>query len=250
MKKTINLLTLALILGLTACNSSNNGSSDSQVAEMPNITGKYHGILPCGEDCSGAIAEVEISSDNAIALRWMYLGDSEDYQNLEGSYSWNDDGTKISSTIGGETFHFSIGENSITKLNDEGEAYTGEDADLYILIADEDDKVANRLWQIVKVGDAEVGETPHEAFIVMNNNARIMGNTGCNSLNGKYDLTNVGLSFGPIAVTKMLCQNVPYENDFLLALNETDGYKVEETMLHLRKGDSTMVVLKEEEIER
>lgn len=84
-------------------------------------------------------------------------------------------------------------------------------------------------WAIEKVyGQNAVGESvPFIKFA--NNEKRIYGNNGCNTVNGeyKYNPEDSTLSFSNIAVTMMLCTKVGI-TDYLVnkALNETTGYSL------------------------
>ena len=66
---------------------------------------------------------------------------------------------------------------------------------------------------------------------------KVHGNAGCNTLNGSYTLQDgLRLKFEQVAVTRMLCQDVNYENAFLEALNTTDNYTVVNGVLSLNKA--------------
>ncbi len=255
MKSIPHLLTVTALFALSACqggseNSSDASSSNEATPTVSEQTMTYRGILPCGEGCNGAIAEVELGSNQSIALRWMYLGDSEDYQNLEGTYTKNETGNRISSEIGGETFLFALDGNTLTKLNDEGEFYEGEDAALYNMMLETEAEIANRLWQFKSVGDQAIENTPKEAFIIFDNMLHAYGNNGCNFMNGSYTLMNQEINIAPLATTLMLCQGVEYESALGSALEEVDNFTIANGMLYLNKGGSTLITLEEEEIKR
>lgn len=75
---------------------------------------------------------------------------------------------------------------------------------------------------------------------------KVQGHTGCNSVNGTYTLEKgLRLKFDKMATTRMACPDVPYEREFLDALNNTDNYTISNGDLSLNKARMTpMVVLK------
>jgi heat shock protein HslJ len=70
------------------------------------------------------------------------------------------------------------------------------------------------------------------------------GSGGCNRFTGSYELEGDSLKFGPIASTRMFCEEVmDQEQAYLQVLTETTGYKVSGNSLELYKGDELLARL-------
>lgn len=106
-------------------------------------------------------------------------------------------------------------------------------------------------WTIEEVYDEKaVGQTP--PFIKFSQNeGRIYGNNGCNTVNGeyKYNHSDHSLKFSNVAVTMMLCHKEGI-TDYLInqALNETSSYSLSESAdgyvmdLYDSKGNKVMTL--------
>jgi len=83
--------------------------------------------------------------------------------------------------------------------------------------------------------------TPHST--AMFEAGTISGNAGCNRYNGSYQLEADTLTIGPLATTRMWCENLmDQEQQFLSALEATNRYELTSTTLTLRQNDTTMIV--------
>lgn len=66
---------------------------------------------------------------------------------------------------------------------------------------------------------------------------RVAGSTGCNRLNGTFDLAGMKqITFSPVATTRMACPNATAESEFLAALTQADNYLLVDNFLLLNKG--------------
>jgi len=61
---------------------------------------------------------------------------------------------------------------------------------------------------------------------------KVVGNTGCNNMNGKVDIEEDQITFSDIATTKKFCPE-SIEQEFLIALGMVNNYKIEKMELHL-----------------
>jgi heat shock protein HslJ len=98
--------------------------------------------------------------------------------------------------------------------------------------------LAGTSWTLVSIGDATVveGSAPHLAFGVDGNAS---GSTGCNSFNGPYTFDGAALTFGPLATTRMACEEnlMGQETAVLEALAGVNGWEIDaEGLLHLTGG--------------
>jgi heat shock protein HslJ len=80
------------------------------------------------------------------------------------------------------------------------------------------------------------GETPHVLFSPGQVN-KVTGSTGCNRLNGSYDLTGVNfIKFSPLATTKRACPGMNKEAQFIEALGQANNWSIINDLLLLNNG--------------
>lgn len=99
-------------------------------------------------------------------------------------------------------------------------------------------------WALLRLGDEAVpaGDNRREAFFVLEpGEHRISGTGGCNRLIGSYELDGTRLSFKQLALTRMACPDVQYENAFARALENTASWKVSGAHLELSDAAGTML---------
>ena len=85
--------------------------------------------------------------------------------------------------------------------------------------------------QPVLPSDTATGKIPYISFDTKKN--RFSGHTGCNSMNGKFELTGKSLRFDSnMITTKMACTGYN-ENAFIKSLLRTNGYKFDNGVLVL-----------------
>ena len=97
--------------------------------------GVYEGTTPCA-DCEGIKTVLELKTDKTFILSQTYLSGYEEKQKEigeEGSFSWDDTGSKIILKTKDGTIQFKVGENQLSMLDMSGNLITGELADFYIL---------------------------------------------------------------------------------------------------------------------
>jgi heat shock protein HslJ len=74
----------------------------------------------------------------------------------------------------------------------------------------------------------------------------LSGNAGCNDYNGSYTTTGDQISIGPVASTRMFCNDpegvMDQEAQYLAALETAATYQIEGTVLELRTKDGALAV--------
>lgn len=65
----------------------------------------------------------------------------------------------------------------------------------------------------------------------------------CNRMGGGYTLDGSKIKFGPMRSTKMMCEDIRYEDAFGKAVMEVDNYRFERNKMFLKKGNETLIVL-------
>lgn len=99
----------------------------------------------------------------------------------------------------------------------------------------------NDIWVLESINGKEIaeGDFSRERPLLEFHKAggKVMGNTGCNQLNGSYSTEGDKISFGPLMTTKMACPGNG-ETSFMTALSEVNGYKIENLKLYLTAGST------------
>ncbi len=96
--------------------------------------GTYTGKLPCA-DCEGIIYTLTLDNNDSYTLVRHYEGAKNSQDDiLKGKILWNDNGSIITlQGMDNEPNQFFVGENTLFKLNGDGERIKGPMADLYML---------------------------------------------------------------------------------------------------------------------
>ena len=98
--------------------------------------------------------------------------------------------------------------------------------------------LAGTSWTLVSIGGTPVveGSGPHLTFGV---DGKASGSTGCNSFSGSYATDGAALTFGPLATTRMACEEnlMAQETAVLEALAGVPGWEIDaDGLLHLTGG--------------
>ena len=97
-------------------------------------------------------------------------------------------------------------------------------------------------WTLVSIGATPAIEGAG-ASLAFDSAGNVNGSTGCNSFSGSYALDGSALTFGPLATTRMACEDavMAQEAAVLEALSGVSGWEVDAyEMLHLT-GDTELV---------
>ena len=103
------------------------------------------------------------------------------------------------------------------------------------------EKLFAHRWALTEVAGQPVAPTgdAKEAHLLFFPPNRLGGSTGCNRLNGTFELTGGGqLKFSPLATTRMMCPEpaAATETRFVQALGTVKTYYVTDAALELRDG--------------
>ncbi|NVK44699.1 MAG: META domain-containing protein [Rhodobacteraceae bacterium] len=84
-------------------------------------------------------------------------------------------------------------------------------------------------WQIEDIAGTGVIDASHATLVF--DGERVSGSTGCNRFTGGVELTGEGLSFAPLAVTRMMCPEalMQQEAHVLEALSKVDRFDIDES---------------------
>ena len=103
------------------------------------------------------------------------------------------------------------------------------------------EKLFAHRWALTEAAGQPVAPTGNakEAHLLFFPPNRLSGSTGCNRLNGSFELTGGGqLKFSPLATTRMMCPEPAAANEtrFVQALGTVKTYYVTDAALELRDG--------------
>jgi copper homeostasis protein (lipoprotein) len=108
--------------------------------------------------------------------------------------------------------------------------------------------LVNSRWCPVQLGAKPVrASAPSEVWITLDPRAhRFTGSSGCNRINGSFDVQGEALRFGRTASTMKACPEMEIERAFLSALEDTRRYRASGRTLELLGGDGKVLVRLEE----
>jgi copper homeostasis protein (lipoprotein) len=224
------IIIFLFIASCTTINTDNSTPQDDSMSQgIPDShnsrnsvdwNGTYTGIIPC-VDCPGRYMMIMLKADQTFTIMIKKLGKSDSAYTASGNFDWNEEGSHISlstKTPDEEMLTFKVGENSL--MIPENSSHK---------LVKNSQKLTNRYWKLIEVRGQEIitpedqPKEPH--FILLEQDSVIVGNSGCNSFRGMYELSdNNRLRFSNIASTRMACMDVSYENDFLQSLENSDNY--------------------------
>ena len=104
-------------------------------------------------------------------------------------------------------------------------------------------ELAGTSWTLVSVGGAPVVESAG-AGLNFDAGGGVSGSTGCNSASGSFSVDGPALTFGPLATTRMACEELlmAQEAAVLQALAGVDAWEIDDDgRLHLT-GVSELVL--------
>jgi heat shock protein HslJ len=99
-------------------------------------------------------------------------------------------------------------------------------------------KVTSIAGKLLKINEMENGLP----YMTIGENGILNGFTGCNMFSGSYKLKSNLIYLAPGAITKKACTDIT-EMDFLNALKEVTGWKLEGTNLELLDGEKPVMTL-------
>ena len=251
MKKTYFIIgLLSLMLGLNACKSNGNaGSSSDGIAVVGDNSnnaldwhGTYSGTIPC-EDCLGIQIQVTLNADNTYRASGKYLNEdgSESDYSFSGKVQWKNNGSAVlleglnTNKIGK---NFLVGEDKLVQLDSNGKAIEADPTANYTLAKVNMDLV-EKYWKLTELMGEPVTTTGKDAYITFKiDGNRLVGNGGCNSLSGTYQLGVANrVSFSQMISTMMMCMdNMETEEGLKRVLGMADSYYLQGDVLILNKG--------------
>ena len=250
MKTTLlNMFCITLIVLFTSCNSEKKKETqiiDEQQTEATadnsknslDWSGTYEGELPCA-DCEGIKTVITINNDNTYVTKEIYLGKDATPIETKGTFKWNDKGQIITFSEADKHPYF-VGANTLTQLDEDGNKIIGDLSGLYILNKVNDQLVGAK-WHLVsfKGEEIQLKEAKSErAYIEFKDDMTIIGYTGCNNLQGAFEVDDAQkLKFSNLVNTLRACPEMETEAEFLKTINAAAAYGFENRALILYDKD-------------
>ena len=254
--RTRIILPLLLIIGIAGCKSYQKNTKPDPTGRAATFhnskisldwAGVYRGTLPCA-DCEGIQSEIRLKKGRTYEIALKYLGKSEVVIRNSGPFTWDEAGNKITlvninSKL--EPNQYFVGENSLTKTDMKGNRIQGSLSDRYDLQKDKN-SITERYWKLIELNGQKIPDSENEkkeAHIILKiKDNQVIGNGGCNSLNGTYSLSEGShIKFSRMVSTRMACPGMETEQQLLNALESTENYFINSDTLLLHKAKmSTM----------
>jgi copper homeostasis protein (lipoprotein) len=247
-----NVLIAVMVVMLASCQTQKTASSiktnkGMETADAAHTSqnvldwdGTYRGFLPCA-DCEAIQTTVTLKKDLTFTSKTIYLGKSDSVYQTAGKFGWNENGNTITLTPAdkSQTTQYLVGENLLTQLDTHGNKIADGNASRYVL-SKSNFEILEKYWKLVElngkdvVADSTFIKDPH---IIFKGNNRIMGNGGCNSISGEYKIESLNrITFSKMISTKMACEQMGLESEFLESLQKADSFNVVGDMLMLSRA--------------
>jgi heat shock protein HslJ len=242
---------ICLILGISACKpkeqANNAGSNvsqseDNRLKNSSDWEGTYTGLLPCAE-CEGIQVQITLLSGNTYKMCYQYQGKEPLEETYEGTFQSEGD-LIILGNLDKSAFpvYYKIGENRITQLDTKGDEITSELAENYVLVK-LDTNLTDKHWKLTEIKGNPVTEKDgtKPAYITFSSkDARVSGNSGCNSFSGTYRLKYGNkLVFSSMVSTRAMCSDMNIENKLNEVFRTVDTYTINGNILSLNGTATT-----------
>lgn len=247
------ILVLGIALLLPACAGDGAGAGDDEpIRDITWIIDRASARLLEPDAPAQARATIRFEDDEQ-------LGGSAFCNLYGGTYRLDDDGMTIE--VGAMTemacdepvmsmeSAFVAFLDAVTSLRVDGDRLTLVSEDLELSFdAEQPEPLVGTTWRIDGLIDGEVAASMiagTEAFLVLDEDGGLSGDTGCNGMIGTYEVEGDRLSIGPIETTERACAD-PAMNEqeaaILRALSATVSFEIQGEALSLSDGDGAPVL--------
>lgn len=223
--KNLTLVMLLFVLG--ACSKKIAHSSMNSL----DWAGTYVGVIP---DKGGAEVQSKLSLKEDLTYE-LAQGNAK----TNGDFVWKPNGGEVTLFDGRVQRHFFVGENFIKEVNKKGkDIKEGK----YVLSKSNNDlSIVEKYWKLIEINGQPVkvteGQTePH--LILKKDDARVIGNGGCNSFNGTYelDVEKGRIKFSKMMSTLRACPDMKTEDAFNKVFGQVDNFTTDGEYLSLNKA--------------
>lgn len=246
-------ITILLLLVLVSCTSTEKFSTKEQSDGHNSYNsldweGFYIGTEPC-KDCEKIERKIYLFEDMSYEVVTEYIGsDKPLIMRHEGQFEWSKDGGTIvlkndDANLG--TLRYKVGENVLIPLDTYGEAVK-YDTRYTNPVRENSVKLLKKEWVLLELNGRKVEKNASDdgktAILNFDTDGRIFGNSGCNNFSGGYsEHSNYELEFGTIASTRMMCQNMKIEDEYLKIFSNKVQYQIELDTLNFRDKNNVII---------
>jgi heat shock protein HslJ len=102
-------------------------------------------------------------------------------------------------------------------------------------VSDPDTTILDKYWKLLEIKSNPIQNRYKEPHLILRSaETRVVGNGGCNSFFGSYQLTGNQILFSQIGATKMACGNMQEESAFFQVFAATRSYLKKRNELFLK----------------
>jgi len=108
--------------------------------------------------------------------------------------------------------------------------------------------ITDKQWIAVEIGNEKMEQLSAERFPTLKlSESRMMGYSSCNRMTGTYTIEKDKITFGAIAITKMLCMDTrDIEDKYLKAFSDVKLWKYEQDKLYFLNEKKQVIIIFEE----
>jgi copper homeostasis protein (lipoprotein) len=240
MKTALPFAVLILSILISSCGSTKEqpkkGGADGAHNSKNSLDwqGTYWGVLPCA-DCSGIRTAITLQKDGYYRMKTRYEGKSREVFETKGPFTWDKKGAVI--MLGDARYQ--VGENQLIRLDQSGQVITGDLAEKYILLKAGAGPEGISWRMIEAAGRVIVSDSLNPPAWIRLDAAekRMNGNSGCNSISGRYELQEMSrIKFMDVISTMMACPEMMNESLLLRAVNSADSFHLSNDTLVLHRA--------------
>lgn len=247
MTKITFLTPFLLTLIIFSCKSTPTNHTENTIPDTAHNSknaldwaGNYKGTLPC-TDCEGIQTNIKLNYNDSFIIEYNYLGKEQPHFSYAGKIEWSSDGNKITLREKSNVVQYIVGENVLIQLDLNGNKIEGKLAENYQLRKlFNNPLVTDKYWKLIELNGKKITaeqQAKEANFILKSDENRIVGNGGCNSFFGTYQLLpGDRIQISPLGSTKMACLDDNVEDEFLKVLTIADNYTLQNDTLSLNKA--------------
>ncbi len=233
------LFSLSSLMSCDAQKSTSTTPDQHSSQSSLDYDGIYRGTLPCA-DCSGIKTTVYLMRDGSYKMLQEYMDKGDKPFESTGKFSWDKTGSIITINDNGQKTIFKVGENTLTQLDQDGKAITGQLARNYILTKG-NYSLLNKKWRLVEIMGKPVklqSTDTKEPFIIFDDATnRYSSSALCNTVNGSFSVEGFNhLTLKEGMTTMMACADMTLENQLKEVLRTADSFQINGDELVLIKG--------------
>jgi len=99
-------------------------------------------------------------------------------------------------------------------------------------------------WVVTELsaGGSSAAPSPGTVLTAIFDGETVGGDAGCNNFTGGYEVSGDSISFGPLATTRMFCEeSMDQEGVYLALLQSADSFDVDGAVLRLSHDGTTVI---------